>query len=254
MKTPTQIFETALNAGTAKASLPWHRVFALAIVAGAYIALGGLLSIVAAGASDDVAVKRLLSAAVFPVGLILIVNLGGELFTGNNAVLMPPLISGRISFCRVISNWGIVWLGNFVGALALVAILVVGTGTLDAAPWHDAATGIAQAKTSMSWLSVFCRGIGANWCVCLAVWLALGVDTFGQKCLACWIPVAAFVALGWEHCIANMFFIPCGIALGADVSCTDMLLSNLLPATLGNIIGGALFVGSVFALLYRPKS
>lgn len=240
-----------MNAGRAKAAMPWRRTLALSLVAGAFIALGSLLSIIAGGAADNPAAKRLLSGAVFPIGLILIVTLGGELFTGNNAVLMPPLLSRQATLRRVLANWGLVWLGNFAGALALVGILVAGAGTLDAAPWHDAAASIAGTKTSLPWLTVFCRAIGANWCVCLAVWLALGADTLGQKCLACWIPVAAFVALGWEHCIANMFFIPAGMVLGADVSVAQMLCNNLVPATLGNITGGALLVGCLQYVLFR---
>ena len=251
MKTPSQILETAMSVGRAKAAMPWQRTLALSLVAGAFIALGSLLSIIAGAAADNPAAKRLLSGAVFPIGLILIVTIGGELFTGNNAVLMPPLLSKQTALRRVLANWGLVWLGNFAGALALVGILVVGAGTLDAAPWHDAATSIAGTKTSLPWLTVFCRAIGANWCVCLAVWLALVADTLGQKCLACWMPVAAFVALGWEHCIANMFFIPAGMALGADVSVAQMFCGNLLPATLGNITGGALLVGCLQYALFR---
>lgn len=254
MKKPSQILETALVAGMVKATMPWHRTLTLAILAGAFISLGALLSLIAGAAADAPAVKRLLSGAVFPIGLILIVTLGGELFTGNNAVLMPAFLSKKTTLHRVLSNWTLVWLGNLVGALVLVGVLVIGAGTLDATPWHDATASIAETKVSLPWPTVFCRGIGANWCVCLAVWLALSVDTLGQKCLACWVPVAAFVALGWEHCIANMFFIPAGMALGADVSIAQLLCANLVPATLGNIVGGALLVGCAqYALFSNSK-
>lgn len=254
MKTTTQILESALAAGTTKAALPWRRTLALALLAGAFIALGGLLSIIAGAAAEAPAAKRLLSGAVFPIGLILIVTLGGELFTGNNAVLIPALAAKRTSLTRVLSNWTLVWLGNFAGALAFVGIFVLGAGTVDAAPWHDATTGIAEAKVSMPWLTIFCRAIGANWCVCLAVWMAFAAENLTAKCLACWIPVAAFVALGWEHSIANMFFIPAGIATGAEVSVTQMVCNNLIPATLGNIVGGALLVGSTYTLLFKSKN
>lgn len=253
MKTPTQILESALAAGTAKASMSWQRTLVLALLAGAFISLGGLLSLIAGTASEASAVKRLLSGAVFPIGLILIVTLGGELFTGNNAVLIPPLSTKRISPARVLANWTLVWLGNFAGALAFVAIFVLGTGTLDASPWHDATINLAEAKVSMPWLAVFCRAVGANWCVCLAVWLAFAAENLTAKCLACWMPVAAFVALGWEHCIANMFFIPAGIAAGAEISAAQMICNNLIPATLGNIVGGALLVGCAYTLLFRSK-
>lgn len=133
MKTTTQILESALAAGTTKAALPWRRTLALALLAGAFIALGGLLSIIAGAAAEAPAAKRLLSGAVFPIGLILIVTLGGELFTGNNAVLIPPLAAKRTSMPRVLANWALVWLGNFAGALAFVGLFVLGAGTLDAA-------------------------------------------------------------------------------------------------------------------------
>lgn len=253
MKTPTQILESALAAGTAKSALPWRRTLALALLAGAFISLGGLLSLIAGSAAEAPAAKRLLSGAVFPIGLILIVTLGGELFTGNNAVLMPALAAKRTSITRVVTNWTLVWLGNFAGALAFVGLYVLGAGTPDAAPWHDAASSLAEAKVSMPWLTVFCRAVGANWCVCLAVWLAFAAENLAAKCLACWMPVAAFVALGWEHCIANMFFIPAGMAVGADVSTTQMICDNLIPATLGNIVGGALLVGCTYTILFKPK-
>ncbi len=253
MKNQAQILECALAAGTAKAALPWRRTLALAMLAGAFIALGGLLSLIAGSAAEAPASKRLLSGAVFPIGLILIVTLGGELFTGNNAVLMPALAAKRTSMTRVLTNWTLVWLGNFAGALAFVGLFVLGAGTLDAAPWHEAAFDLAEAKVSMPWLTVFCRAIGANWCVCLAVWLAFAAESLTAKCLACWIPVAAFVALGWEHCIANMFFIPAGIAIGADISTAQMICNNLIPATLGNIVGGALLVGCTYTLLFKAK-
>ena len=128
MKTTTQILESALAAGTTKAALPWRRTLALALLAGAFIALGGLLSIIAGAAAEAPAAKRLLSGAVFPIGLILIVTLGGELFTGNNAVLIPALAANRTSLTRVLSNWTLVWLGNFAGALAFVGKVAADAG------------------------------------------------------------------------------------------------------------------------------
>ena len=252
-----------LSVGRAKAAKPAGLLLAQAVMAGAFVSLGGLLSvflgygmpaITAANPGiqrllSGLAFQRLLSGAVFPLGLILVVFTGAELFTGNNAVLMPALMRRSYGLGAVARNWTLVWLGNLVGALAFVLVFVLGAGLTDIAPYHDAVAGIASAKTSLPPAQILLRGIAANWCVCLAVWLAVPAQTLGQKALACWIPVGAFVVLGYEHSIANMFFIPCGMLAGAEVSAAAAI-SNILWATVGNILGGALLVGLVFHGLY----
>ena len=127
------------------------------------------------------------------------------------------------------------------------------TGLVDGEPYRSAILRVAETKVSLSWLVVFLRGIGANWCVCLAVWLAMSGRRLSEKMIACWLPVMAFVVLGYEHCIANMFFIPLGMMQGADVSISAFAIDNLIPATLGNIVGGAIFVGMPHAMLYLKK-
>ena len=259
--TPAETLQNALNAGRAKAALTAGnagRLTVLSIMAGAYIALGGLLSVVIGfgfpeATAANPALQRLLSGLAFPIGLTLIVLLGGELFTGNNAVLMPPLMERTTPLANVLKNWTIVWCGNFVGALAFTWLLAVLPGITAAEPWHTAVQNIAVAKTTMPWFTVFLRAIGANWCVCLALWLAFSSSTLTQKVISCWIPVAAFVALGYEHSIANMFFIPLGMAEGAPVTIGAMFLDNLVPATLGNIAGGALLVGALHTRLHAPR-
>ena len=243
-----------LNLGCAKAAKPTGMLLAQAIMAGAFISLGGLLSVflgygMPGLTASNPGVQRLLSGLAFPIGLFLIVTLGGELFTGNNAVLMPPLLRHTCGLKAVIRNWSLVWLGNLIGALAFVLIFVLGAGLTDISPYREAAAAIATTKAGLPPMQILLRGIGANWCVCLAVWLALPATTLGQKALACWIPVAAFVILGYEHSIANMFFIPCGMLAGADVSIGAAAV-NILWATVGNIVGGALLVGVVFHALY----
>ncbi len=190
-----------------------------------------------------------MSGLVFPIGLMLVVILGADLFTGNNALLVPPAMSRRIGLLAVLKNWTIVWLANFAGCLAVAYFLVYLTGLTASEPYASAVAKIAAGKTSSTFGVIFLKGIGANWCVCLAVWLALSGRRLGEKLLACEIPVMAFVALGYEHCIANMFFIPLAMMQGADISVEQMFVSNLIPATLGNIVGGALFVGAVHAYL-----
>lgn len=241
-----------MTAGAGKAALATRRsnllrLTVLSVMAGAFIALGGVLSVIIGFGFPEVSaanpgLQRLLSALVFPVGLVLVVTFGAELFTGNNAVLMPGVLHKKYGAGAVIANWTIVWLGNFLGALLFTYFLVTLPGLLDAATYSDAIIGIATKKAALSPGVCFLRGIGANWCVCLAVWLAIGAKTFPGKVIACLLPVATFVALGYEHCIANMFFIPAGMMAGADVSLGE-LGANLAMSTLGNIAGGALFVG-----------
>ena len=248
-------FEIALKVGCAKANRPVGRLIVLSILAGAFIALGGVLSLILgsgfAGASNvNPSLGRLLSGLAFPVGLFMIVMTGADLFTGNNALLMPGALRGDTSLGRVAANWLMVWVGNFIGALLLTYFLVYQAGLVDNEPYRSAIVGIAETKTSLSTGVILLRGIGANWCVCLAVWFGLTADNIAHKALACWIPVAVFVILGFEHCIANMFYIPCGMMCGAEVSIAD-LGYNLLWSTLGNIVGGALLVGMLFYYLYR---
>lgn len=236
--------------GTDKTSLATGRLAVLSIMAGAFIALGGILSLtvgfgIPGIAAENPGLQKLLSGMMFPIGLFLIVLFGGELFTGNNAVLMPGCYRGHFGFLSVLRNWCLVWGFNFAGALAFTYLFVYMSGLTSSEPYHSAIVNIAQAKAALPWSVAFVKGIAANWCVCLAVWLCLMVDNLPAKALACWIPVGAFVVLGYEHSIANMFFIPAGMFEGADVSVGDMF-NNLVPVTLGNIVGGALLVGTLF--------
>ena len=256
VKTPSETLQAASAAGFAKAaSRPLPRLLVAAFLAGAYIALGGVLSIIIGFGFPEISaanpgLQRLLSGLVFPIGLMLVVILGADLFTGNNALLIPPMAERRIGAGRVIGNWAIVWLANFAGCLAVAYFLVYLTGLTASAPYAGAVERIAIGKVSASFWVIFLKGIGANWCVCLAVWLALAGKTFFEKALGCWLPVMAFVVLGYEHSIANMFFIPLGMMEGAEIGIGEAVWCNLIPATIGNIIGGALLVGTVYGYLH----
>lgn len=259
-RTPAQTAELALSVGCAKTALHSRpaRLVILAILAGCYIALGGTLSLIAGyglGADPSTpALQKLASGATFPIGLILVVVLGAELFTGNNALLIPAFMQRRCSAMTVAANWAIVYTGNFIGAVGFTILMVWATGLTAPEPYHSAIIGIGVAKTSMPWLTVMLKGIGANWCVCLAVWLALSGKTLTDKIAGCWWPVMAFVVLGYEHCIANMMYLPLAMLEGAPVTVGDAIWRNLIPATIGNIIGGALFVGCVHAWLHLQKN
>lgn len=245
-----QLITLVEKIGCDKTSLAVGRLAVLSVMAGAFIALGGILSVfIGFGmpglAAENPGIQKLLSGLMFPIGLFLIVLFGGELFTGNNAVLMPGCYRRRFGLLTVVRHWTLVWVFNFVGALIFTYLFVYMSGLTASEPYHTAVINIAQAKAALPWSVSFVKGIAANWCVCLAVWLCLMVDNLPAKMLACWIPVGAFVMLGYEHSIANMFFIPAGMLEGADVDMAA-LFNNLIPVTLGNIAGGALLVGTLF--------
>lgn len=252
-----QLIAKVIGIGCDKTSVPFIRLAVLSVMAGAFVALGGILS-VAIGfgipeiASANPGLQKLLSALTFPVGLFLIVLFGGELFTGNNAVLIPGCANRHFGILSVIKNWLVVWGFNFVGALAFTYFFVYVSGLTANEPYHTAIISIAQSKAALPVTTAFVKGIAANWCVCLAVWLCLMVESLPAKFLACWIPVGAFVALGYEHSIANMFFIPAGMLEGADIDMAA-LFHNLIPVTIGNIAGGALLVGILFSRLHSAK-
>lgn len=253
--TPREALAAMERSAAAKLRNPAHKTLLLAFMAGAFIAMGGLLSILVGfgfpAAATAPGLQRLLSGAVFPLGLVLVVFTGAELFTGNNAVLVPGALDRSHGWKQVARNWALVWAGNFAGALFFGGVLVVLPELLSQPIWHDAACAIARAKVSLPWTTVFLRGIGANWLVCLAVWLGLCATETPGRILGLVLPVAGFVAMGYEHSIANMFFIPTGMMLGADVTVAQLLWDNLLPATLGNIAGGGLFVGALHAYLWQ---
>ncbi|MDE6290790.1 MAG: formate/nitrite transporter family protein [Muribaculaceae bacterium] len=261
IKTPTETLQASIKGGCAKVeNTVKHpgRLFVASIAAGAFIAIGGILSLtVGFGfpgiASANPAMCKLLSGILFPIGLILVVVFGAELFTGNNAMLIPAYMDRHYGFGSVLANWGLVYLGNFVGAVGFTYLLVYLVGLTSSDPWHSAIIGIGVAKTSMQWGVVLLKGIGANWFVCLGVWLALAGHNLLEKAFGCWLPVMAFVVLGYEHCIANMFYLPLAIMEGAPIGIRECLWCNLLPATIGNIIGGALFVGCLHWYLHRSR-
>jgi formate/nitrite transporter len=189
-----------------------------------------------------------------PFGLIMTLVTGGELFTGNTALVYAAYKEGEIEGKDLVKNWVGSYLGNFVGSL-LLAYLAYKSGTLGAGP---AASAIATAKCSLPWDVAFVRGILCNWLVCMAVYMASGCSTMIGKMTAVWFPISAFVALGLDHSVANMFIIPLGMLRGAEITVGQMFLKNLIPVTLGNIVGGALCVmapfGSTFGNWGKKKS
>lgn len=267
---PADIARRAEAVGVAKASTRLDRLVVLGVLAGAFISLGAVFS-TAVTAGDGMApgVRRLLGGVTFSLGLVLVVVAGAELFTGN-ALIVIATASRRVRVRALLRNWLIVYLANFAGAV-LTTLIVYWSGL------YESSTGalgvraldVAAIKTSLGTREAMLSGVLANALVCLAVWLSLSARSVADKVVAVVFPVTAFVAAGFEHSIANMYFIPAGLfikawaparfwaAAGVDaadyptVTWSKFLLGNLLPVTIGNIVGGALLVGLVYWFVYR---
>lgn len=257
-KSPKETVLAVDGIGCAKTEMAWGPLLTLGFLAGAFIAFGGLLAIIVGGGlpgiqAENPGLQKLIFGSVFPVGLVLVVVAGAELFTGNTACVIPALLSGKIRLTGFVSNWGLSYVGNFIGSIFVVFFLTYMTGLLANDPWLSTTIGIAEAKVAQGFWPLFFKGIGCNWLVCLSVWLAIASDDVVSKVFGIWFPIMAFVAIGFEHCIANMFFIPAGIFYGAQVTWSQFFINNLIPVTLGNIIGGALFVGAIYWYVYSPK-
>ncbi len=255
---PDQVARPFSEAAEKKAGMPLRSFILYAFMGGAFIAIGGLLSIMIAGGMPSIGAQnpglvKLMAGAMFPIGLVLVVIAGAGLFTSDCATLPFAYWQRQINWIQVlkVAGWG--YVANFAGALLVAWLLAYQSGTLTKEPWAAYTTHLAVQKTSAGFWVVFVKGIGANLMVCLAVWMATAAKDITGKVLLIWMPVMAFVAFGWEHSIANMFFIPLGIMLDAPVSVPVFLLKNLLPATLGNIAGGALFVALPYFLLWGKK-
>lgn len=258
---PPEMARKAEAVGEAKATMAWRPLFALAVLAGAFIALGAVFATTVVTGGTAFGPTRLMGGVVFSLGLILVVVGGAELFTGNNLIVMA-WASRRVKAAALLRNWGIVYTGNFVGAVG-TALLVLLAGHHKQA-WGqvgDTALQIAEVKMSMTFMEAFARGVLCNALVCLAVWLSFSARTTVGKVAVVVPPIAAFVACGFEHCVANMYFVPVaqGItyveegAVAEAIGWGPFLTKNLVPVTLGNIVGGALLVGAVYTLVYRPS-
>jgi formate transporter len=271
---PPQIAAKAVDVGVAKARLDAFGTLALSVLAGAFIGLGAAFATTAvAGAAGALpfGVTRVLAGLVFSLGLVLVVVAGAELFTGNNLIVMA-WAERRISTRLLLRNWSLVYVGNLAGALATVALVfAAGQYEFGGGEVGASALGIAEAKVQLGFVQAVALGALCNALVCLAVWLSYSARSVTDKVLAVVFPITAFVALGFEHSVANMFFLPMGVLLRdhgsaefwaesgldpadfADVSWGDALLANLLPVTLGNVIGGSVMVGLVYWAVYLRR-
>lgn len=268
---PAEMAEKAEASGVAKANLPTLKMLTLGILAGAFIALGAVFSTTATAGLVGVwpyGVVKLVAGVTFCLGLVLVIVAGAELFTGNNLVVMA-WAGRRVSTVALLRNWAIVYVGNLLGSVATAGLVFAsghhahGGGAVGAN-----ALAIASAKTQLDFVQAIALGVLCNALVCLAVWLCMSARSTTDRVLAILFPITAFVAAGFEHCVANMYFVPTGLFIkaGADedfwaslpTSAADypsltwqaFFVDNLLPVTVGNIIGGSVMVGLVYWFVY----
>jgi formate transporter len=265
-KQPSEIAEAAVESGVAKAHLRWDKVVVGAFLAGAYISFGGLVAISVSSGLDPATwgtLPTLFMGAAFTLGLILVVIAGSHLLTGNMLLVPIGAMQGRISVGDVVRNLTLVLVGNVLGAMFVAYFLAVQTGVVGhaggpeggtAALIYERLAAIAEAKGlhENAW-QIFLRGVGCNWLVCLGVWIALAADSVGSKVLGMFFPIMAFVAMGFDHVVANMFFLPAGIFAGVPGLGWGDVAHNWVFAFLGNLVGAVVFVATSYWYLYlRP--
>lgn len=251
INTPAEITEIWIKNGVNKANLSIGKMLILGMMAGAFIGFGSFVFILATSAGGDAfqaMTGKLIGAALFPTGLMMVILCGAELFTGNNLMTLA-LMDKKITAAQMLKNWGIVYLGNLIGSL-VIAFLFAKSGLLSDAA-GERAIAIATAKTSIPFMAAVIRGVLCNMLVVLACWMQAGAKELTGKIFAIWFPIMLFVFAGFEHSIANMTYIPTGIILGADVSWGAFIIANLLPVTIGNLIGGAVVVPFAYYYAYR---
>lgn len=262
---PKEIADRIEQISVSKSVTDPLRVFALALLAGAFIAFGAaFFTVVTHGSNMSMGITRLLGGLVFCLGLILVVVAGAELFTGNNLLVMA-CVDKKITLKQLLLNWTVVFFGNLCGASGVVLLIylsghwLMGNGAVGAQ-----AVMIANSKVNLGFMQAFTSGILCNALVCLAVWLCFASHTVTDKILAIIFPITAFVTLGFEHSVANMYFIPAGIVaktnqkvlkiVGDSIDLSNLnsvgFIFNLVPVTLGNIMGGSIFVGMIYWFIY----
>lgn len=266
--TPTEITDNYVNASVGKAASPAWRLFVLGIAAGVLIGLGAVVSSTAAHALTDAGLVRLVSGLIFPIGLIMVILLGTELFTGN-ALMVTAVLARKITWGGLVRNWAIVYVGNLVGAVCLAAAcaffgqLNIGGGDLAVYT-----AKVAVTKSTLPWANAFVLGIFCNLMVCIAVYLANTAQDTAGRAIGAYVPIMGFVCAGFEHCVADMYYVPAGIFANMNAAYTQMIAdagvnvavlnfgtfitANLIPVALGNIVGGML-VGIVMYACHGTK-
>ena len=257
MNSPAEIAKNYVTIGTGKINLPFPKMLLLGILAGIYIAFGAVGSQVAAVSIPLASVAKLTGACVFPVGLMLVLCAGSELFTGN-CLLVIPVLEKKASLGGMLRSWLVVYLGNLIGGILIALAVTYGhVLSLFDSGLAAAAVSTAVSKVSMSFSDALIRGILCNVLVCLAVWISFAAKELAGKILGLMLPVMVFVLCGFEHSVANMYFVPVGIFASHEYGIAaegltwgSFFVKNLLPVTIGNIIGGSVIVGCTYWFCY----
>lgn len=266
MFTPAEVANNVIGIGKAKAGNKPYKLFLLGILAGMFIALAAVGANTASCTIANASVGKLVGACIFPVGLLMVLVAGSELFTGNNLIIVSVL-TGDVKWGAMLKNWVIVYLGNFVGSM-LVALLVVYAGQFNLFGGALAVTtiSVATGKASLAFGPAILKGILCNFLVCIAVWISFAAKSVGGKLAGIYLPIMLFVLAGFEHSVANMYYVPAGLlakmnptALAAatdagiavdQLTWGNFFINNLIPVTIGNIIGGAVLVGVMYWAIY----
>ncbi len=268
MFTPAEVAQNVIGIGKKKASTASGKLFCLGILAGMFIALAAVAANTAASVIPNASAAKLIAACVFPVGLAMVLVAGSELFTGNNLIIVSVL-EGKTPVGDMLRNWIVVYLGNFVGAL-FVAWAVQASGQFNNFGSALALTTIktAAAKSSLAFDKAILLGVLCNLLVCIAVWMSFAAKDIAGKMAAMYLPIMAFVLSGFEHSVANMYYIPAGlfakanpayaeqlaqVTNAANLTWNNFFMNNLIPVTIGNVIGGALLVGTMYWFIYLKK-
>ena len=247
VKTPKDTYTALAEKGKANAEMSTLKVLFASIMGGCYVGLGGLLSMSIAGnmpgvAASNPGLAKFTFAALFPVNLLLVLQTGAQLFTGNTATMSIALCEGIITLNDLLRSWGLSFAGNVVGC-GLIALAAQYTGLL-AKGTASLAAATVVSKCASSFGQAVVKAVLCNWLVCLAVFLATSSYDLAGKMVGIWFPISTFVAIGLEHSVANLFILPLGLLAGAPLTVSDVLLKNLLPVTIGNALSGALIVGA----------
>ncbi|RCW46335.1 MULTISPECIES: formate/nitrite transporter family protein [unclassified Halanaerobium] len=261
---PKEITKSMIEVGKKKVSRNNVQMLILGILAGAFIAVGAFTANVVSHNIDNYGLFKFIQGAVFPVGLILVLVAGADLFTGNTLIFLAVL-DKKVTIKELLNNWVLIYIGNFIGSIIFVYLIYYsGLFNTSAGELGALHVKIAASKVNLNFMQIFIRAILANFLVCLAVWMSVGAQDMMGKVAACWFPIMAFVASGFEHSIANMYYIPAGILAKAEfaqntaISVSQLanlnlrgLFYNLLPATLGNIIGGGILISLAYWKIFR---
>lgn len=247
---PPETFQLLVEKGESNANLSTLKTLHASFMGGCYVGMSGLLSLIIAGnvATGNMVARTAIFAALFPVNLLLVLQTGGQLFTGNTATLSMALYERKITRAQLLKSWITSYLGNTLGCCTLVLVAwyigVFQAGT------SEMAARVAMKKCSATFGQTIVKAIMCNWLVCMAVWLATSAQDLASKMVGIWFPISMFIAIGFEHSVANMFMLPAGLVSGAPLSISDALLRNLIPVTIGNATAGAIVIAAGFSFAF----